>query len=58
MHGLDLNNPAIKRAYQWGFNEGLHCAVENALQFEFIDDEQAEELLTEETKIEGENENA
>lgn len=47
MHGLDLTDPNIKKAYQWGFNDGLACAVDNAQEFEYIDEEQAEELLTE-----------
>ncbi len=53
MYGLDLSDPAIKKAYQWGFNDGLACAVENAQEFEYINDEQADELLTELVEIEG-----
>jgi hypothetical protein len=40
-------NPEIKKAYQAGFNDGLQCAVDNAREFEYINEEQAEELLTE-----------
>jgi DNA-directed RNA polymerase subunit F len=40
-------NPDIKKAYQLGFNDGLQCAVDNAQEFEYINEEQAEELLTE-----------
>jgi hypothetical protein len=47
MYGLDFTDPAIKKAYQLGFNDGLTCAVDNAKEFEYIDDEQADELLTE-----------
>ncbi len=47
MYGLDLSDPAIKKAYQWGFNDGLDCAVQNALESEYIDDEQADDLLSE-----------
>ena len=47
------SNPELKKAYQLGFNDGLQCAVENAQQFEYIDEEQAEELLTELVEIEG-----
>jgi hypothetical protein len=45
-------NPEIKKAYQAGFNDGLTCAVDNAQQFKYIDEEQAEELLTELVKEE------
>ena len=45
-------NPEIKKAYQAGFNDGLTCAVDNAQQFEYINEEQAEELLTELVKEE------
>ena len=47
----DFSNPLFKRAYQLGFNAGLHCAVENALQFDYIDETQAEDLLSEEAKL-------
>jgi DNA-directed RNA polymerase subunit F len=45
-------DPEIKKAYQAGFNDGLTCAVDNAQQFKYIDEEQAEELLTELVKEE------
>lgn len=51
MYGLDLTNPEIKKAYQWGFNDGLACAVENAQEFEYINDEQADDLLSELVEI-------
>lgn len=47
MYGLDLTDPAIKKAYQLGFNDGLTCAVDNAKEFDYIDEEQAEDLLSE-----------
>jgi hypothetical protein len=47
MDGLDLTDPAIKKAYQLGFNDGLTCAVDNAKEFDYIDEEQAEDLLSE-----------
>jgi hypothetical protein len=47
-------NPEIKKAYQAGFNDGLSCAVTNAQEEEWITEEQAEDLLTELVKIEGE----
>lgn len=47
------SNPELKKAYQLGFNDGLQCAVENAQQFEYIDEEQAEDLLSELVEIEG-----
>jgi hypothetical protein len=53
MYGLDMTDPAIKKAYQWGFNDGLTCAVDNAREFEYIDEEQADDLLTELVEIEG-----
>ena len=37
-------NPEIKKAYQAGFNDGLQCGVDNAREFEYINEEQAEEL--------------
>lgn len=40
-------NPEIKKAYQAGFNDGLQCGVDNALEFKYITEEQAEDLLTE-----------
>lgn len=46
------SNPDIKRAYQLGFNDGLTCAVDNAQEFEYITEEQAEELLTELVDVE------
>jgi DNA-directed RNA polymerase subunit F len=53
MDGMDFyNNPELKKAYQMGFNDGLQCAVDNAQEFEYIDEEQAEELLTELVEIE------
>jgi len=52
MYGLDLSDPAIKKAYQWGFNDGLTCAVDNAKEFEYIDEEQADDLLSELVEIE------
>lgn len=52
MYGLDLTDPAIKKAYQWGFNDGLTCAVDNAKEFEYIDEEQADDLLSEIVEIE------
>jgi hypothetical protein len=45
-------NPEIKKAYQAGFNDGLQCGVDNAREFEYINEEQAEELLTELVKEE------
>jgi hypothetical protein len=45
-------NPEIKKAYQAGFNDGLTCAVDNAQEFKYINEEQAEELLTELVKEE------
>jgi hypothetical protein len=51
MYGLDLSDPIIKKAYQWGFNDGLSAAVENAQEFEYINEEQADELLTELVEI-------
>lgn len=47
MYGLDLTDPAIKKAYQWGFNDGYASAVENAQEECGLTEEQAEELLTE-----------
>ena len=47
-------NPEIKKAYQAGFNDGLQCGVDNAREFEYITEEQAEDLLTELVEIEGE----
>jgi hypothetical protein len=47
-------NPEIKKAYQAGFNDGLQCGVDNARQFEYITEEQAEDLLTELVDVEGE----
>jgi hypothetical protein len=49
-------NPEIKKAYQAGFNDGLQCGVDNARQFEYITEEQADDLLTElvlEKQLEG-----
>jgi len=40
-------NPEIKKAYQAGFNDGLQCGVDNAREFKYITEEQAEDLLTE-----------
>lgn len=54
MYGLDLTDPAIKKAYQLGFNDGLTCAVDNAKEFDYIDEEQADDLLTELVEIGGE----
>ena len=45
-------NPEIKKAYQAGFNDGLQCGVDNAREFEYITEEQAEDLLTELVKEE------
>jgi hypothetical protein len=45
-------NPEIKKAYQAGFNDGLQCGVDNAREFEYINEEQAEDLLTELVKEE------
>ena len=45
-------NPEIKKAYQACFNDGLQCGVDNAREFEYINEEQAEELLTELVKEE------
>ena len=45
-------NPEYKKAYQAGFNDGLTCAVDNAQEFKYINEEQAEELLTELVKEE------
>jgi hypothetical protein len=47
-------NPELKKAYQAGFNDGLTCAVDNAQEFKYINEEQAEELLTELVDVEGE----
>ena len=47
-------NPEYKKAYQAGFNDGLQCGVDNAREFEYITEEQAEDLLTELVEIEGE----
>lgn len=53
MIGMDFyNNPELKKAYQLGFNDGLTCAVDNAQEFEYINEEQADELLTELVNIE------
>jgi hypothetical protein len=53
MDGMDFyKNPELKKAYQMGFNDGLQCAVDNAQQFEYIDDEQADDLLSELVEIE------
>lgn len=46
------SNPEIKKAYQLGFNDGLQCAVDNAQEFEYITDEQADDLLSELVTIE------
>jgi hypothetical protein len=51
MYGLDLTDPMVKRAYQWGFNDGLASAVDNAQEFEWITEEQADELLTEQVEV-------
>lgn len=53
MYGLDMTNPDIKKAYQWGFNDGLTCGVDNAQEFEYITEEQADDLLSELVEIEG-----
>ena len=45
------SNPEIKKAYQLGFNDGLQCAVDNAQEFEYITEEQADDLLTELVKF-------
>lgn len=47
------SNPEIKKAYQLGFNDGLQCAVDNAQEFEYINEEQADDLLSELVEIEG-----
>lgn len=47
MYGLDLTNPDIKRAYQWGFNDGYQSAVTNAQGECGLTEEQADGLLTE-----------
>lgn len=52
MYGLDLTDPNIKKAYQLGFNDGLTCAVDNAKEFEYIDEDQADDLLSELVEIE------
>lgn len=45
------SNPEIKKAYQLGFNDGLQCAVDNAQEFEYINEEQADDLLSELVEI-------
>lgn len=53
MDGMDFyKNPELKKAYQMGFNDGLTCAVDNAKEFEYIDEEQADDLLSELVEIE------
>lgn len=47
MYGLDLTDPAIKRAYQWGFNDGYSSAVSNAQEECGLTEDQADGLLTE-----------
>jgi len=47
MYGLDLTDPAIKRAYQLGFNDGYSSAVSNAQEEHGLDEESADDLLTE-----------
>lgn len=44
-------NTEIKKAYQAGFNDGLQCAVDNAREFEYITEEQADDLLTEQVEV-------
>lgn len=52
MHGLDLTNPDIKRAYQWGFNDGYQSAVSNAQEEHGLDEDAADDLLTELVEVE------
>jgi len=47
MYDLDLTDPAIKRAYQWGFNDGYTSAVTNAQEECGLTEDQADGLLTE-----------
>jgi hypothetical protein len=49
---MDFTNPEFKKAYQLGFNDGLTCAVDNAREFEYIDEEQADDLLSELVEVE------
>jgi hypothetical protein len=49
---MDFTNPEFKKAYQLGFNDGLTCAVDNARDFEYIDEEQADDLLSELVEVE------
>jgi hypothetical protein len=46
------SNPDIKKAYQLGFNDGLTCAADNAQEFGYITEDQADELLSELVDIE------
>lgn len=43
------------KSYKAGFNDGLDCAVQNALEFGYITEEQAEDLLSEKTQEETQN---
>ena len=45
MTQIDMNS------YQAGFNDGLDCAVSNAIEFDYITEEQADDLLSE--KVQG-----